>query len=278
MSLASVLSVVCALVIIGITLTVAINVNYITNQIESNLEIKVYLNNNLPQMQKDEIYTSLIGHADVGNVTYESKSEALAKFKESLNESDYLLDGYTEENSPIPDSYIVKLKTPENIKAVYAFAKNLEGVRDAVYGEQTVDKLLQFNKFTNLISWAIFLILSMIAIFIIYNTVKLTVFSRRSDISIMKYVGATDWYIRFPFIIEGSFLGLMGSAVSILLIRNLYYFLYGLLQGSISILPMGGSVAPPGMVMTQVSIYFIIYGIVLGALGSIFSLKKFLNV
>lgn len=278
MSLASILSVVSALVIIGIILTVAINVNYITNQIESNLEIKVYLNDNIPQLQKDTIYSTLTGHTDVLSVTYESKAAALANFKENLKGNDYLLEGYTNDNSPIPDSYIVKLKSPENIKSVYAFAKNIEGVRDAVYGEQTVDKLLQFNKFTNLVSWIIFLILSMIAVFIIYNTIKLTVFSRRNDISIMKYVGATDWYIRFPFIIEGSTLGLLGSTISILLIRNLYYFVYGLLQSSLSILPMGGSIAPPGLVMGQVSIYFIVYGIILGAIGSIFSLRKFLNV
>ncbi len=145
-------------------------------------------------------------------------------------------------------------------------------------GNTTVDKLLKFNHFTTTISWVVFSILSLIAVFIIYNTIKLTVFSRRSDISIMKYVGATDWYIRFRFIIEGSALGLTGAVISILIIRNLYYFLFGMIQSSMTILPLGSSIAPPALVMMQITLYFVAYGIVLGFVGSMFSLRKFLNV
>ena len=278
MSLASVLSVVSALVIVGVILLVAINVHYITNQIESNLELKVYLNDDITQLQKDKIHNDLIAYEGVSSVDYESKAEALDNFKETLVGYEYLLEGYTGKNSPLPDSYIVKLSDPKNINDLSVYALNFDGVKDVVYGKQTVDKLLKFNQFTTTISWVIFAILSLIAIFIIYNTIKLTVFSRRSDISIMKYVGATDWYIRFPFVIEGSILGLLGAVISILFIRNLYYYLYGLLFSSLSVLPLGSTIAPPNLIMTQVSFYFLVYGIMLGAVGSIFSLRKFLNV
>jgi cell division transport system permease protein len=278
MSLASILSVVSALVIVGIIFIVAINVNYLTEQVEDNLELKVYLESDATDLQKDAIYSALLSNVNVSSITYESKEEAMANFESELEGYDYLLEGYTDDNIPLPDSYIVKLSDPSKIDEVSDYISDFEGVRDVVYGKETVDKLLQFNKFITTISWVIFSILSLIAVFIIYNTIKLTVFSRRADISIMKYVGATDWYIRFPFIIEGSILGIIGSVVAILLIRNLYYYLYGLIQNSISVLPLGTTIAPPEYVMVQIGVYFIIYGIFLGAIGSMFSLRKFLHV
>ncbi len=279
MSVASVLSVVCALVIVGVVLAIAINIQYITKQIESNLEVKVYLNDNIPTLVQETIYQDLLSYDGVVSVTFESKEEALAKFKETLGEENAsLVASYTAKNSPLPASFIVKMENAEQINSLYSYSKDLEGVRDVIYGEQTVEKLLQFNKFTNTITWIVVAVLSVIAVFIIFNTIKLTVFSRRNEISIMKYVGATDWYIRFPFIIEGSILGLFGAFFSILLLRNIYYFLVGLLQGSMSVLPLGQTLAPAGYVMTQISLIFVIYGILLGTIGSSFSLKKFLNV
>ena len=278
MSLASVLSVVSALVIVGVIMLVVININYVISQIEDNLELRVYLQSDITDFQRTDIYNSLLAFDNVQTVEYESKAQALDKFKQSLDNYSYLLDGYTNDNSPLPDSYIVKLDNPDQIDSVYVYAKGLDGVRDAVYGKQTVEKLLKFNHFTTTLSWVVFSILSLIAVFIIYNTIKLTVFSRRSDISIMKYVGATDWYIRFPFIIEGSSLGLGGAVISILIIRNLYYFLFGTIQASLTVLPLGSTIAPPAVVMMQITLYFLVYGIVLGVVGSMFSLRKFLNV
>ncbi len=273
------LSVVSALVIVGVIFTIVINVNHIIDQIEGNLEIKVYLLDDATQLQRDYIYNNLLADENVESVTYESRQQALENFKASLGEdSEYLFSGYTDGNSPIPDSYIVKLKTPENIHDVYLKAVEMDGVRDAVYGEQTVEKLLSFTKFTNIISWVIFAILSLIAVFIIFNTIKLTVFSRKNEITIMKYVGATNWYIRIPFIIEGSLLGVFGALISVLILRSLYYFVYGILIGSLTTLPLGATLASPSAVITQIFVYFVLYGILLGTIGSSFSIKKFLHV
>ncbi len=279
MSLASVLSVVCALLIVGVIMAVVININYITGNIEKSLEVKVYLNDGISTAQQENIYRTLLAQDGVESVSYESKAEALENFAESLGEDNKsIISTYTPENSPLPASYIVQMNDSEKLADVYNVAVALDGVRDADYGEQTVKQLLKFNKFTNTLSWVVFSILSLIAVFIIYNTIKLTVFTRRNEISIMKYVGATDWYIRFPFIIEGATLGVLGAAVSVLLIRNFYYYLIGYIQGTISILPLGSTLAPAGMVMGRISLSFLLYGIFLGALGSSFSLKKFLHV
>lgn len=279
MSIASVLSVISALVIVGVIFTIVINVNHITKQIENNLEINVYLEDDITQIQKDYIYNTLLTNDSVASITYVSKSEALENFKESLgSDNAYLLNGYTEDSAPIPASYVVKISDADKIYDVYLTAKDLSGVKEAVYGEQTVEKLLAFTKFTNIVSWVIFGILSLIAVFIIFNTIKLTVFSRKNEITIMKYVGATNWYIRIPFIIEGSLLGICGAAVAVMIIRSLYYFMYGILQSSLTSLPLGTTLADPSAVISQIFVYFLLYGIFLGTLGSSFSIKKFLHV
>lgn len=279
MSVASILSVVCALVIVGVVLALAININYITDNIESNLELKVYLNDNIPSIVQDEIYKTLVSLDGVEDVTYESKADALKSFKESLgSENASIISNYTVENSPLPAAFIVRFTEARFIEPAYNQAVKMDGVKDAVYGEDTVNKLIQFNKFANTVTWVVSAILSLIAVFIIFNTTKLTVFSRRNEISIMKYVGATDWYIRFPFLIEGTLLGLFGAVFSILMLRNLYYFVAGMLQGSLSILPLGQTLAPASFVMSRIAVIFLIYGILLGTIGSSFSIKKFLHV
>jgi cell division transport system permease protein len=279
MSIASILSVISALVIVGVIFTIVINVNHIIKQIENSLEINIYLEDDITQLQKDNIYNTLLLNENVADITYQSKEAALEDFKESLGtDNDYLLSGYTIENSPIPASYIVKISDADKIHDVYLEAKDLSGVKEAVYGEQTVEKLLAFTKFTNIVSWVIFGILSLIAVFIIFNTIKLTVFSRKNEIIIMKYVGATNWYIRIPFIIEGSLLGISGAVISVMIIRSLYFFMYGILQSSLTSLPLGTSLAAPSGVISQIFVYFLFYGIFLGTLGSSFSIKKFLHV
>ncbi|NLW70430.1 MAG: ABC transporter permease [Eubacteriaceae bacterium] len=279
MSLASVLSVICALIIVGVVMAIAINVNFITDQIEENLELKVFLENDVSEAQKQSIYKAINEMESVIEVTYQSKQEALDAFRKTLgDENSVLISGYTAENSPLPASYIVKFEHADDIAPAGDYLNLLEGVREAVYGEDTVNALLSFNKLINAATWIVLAILSVIAVFIIFNTVKLTVFSRRNEIGIMKYIGATNAYIRFPFIIEGMLLGIFGAGFSVLMLRNLYYFVVGMLRGTTSVLPLGESLAPAGLVIGQISMVFIAYGILLGAIGSSFSIKKFLKV
>ena len=279
MSVASILSVVSALVIVGVVLSLAININYLTDNIESSLELKVYLEDDIPSVIQEEVYRGLKSCEGVSDVTYQSKADALQSFRATLGEKNAaLISSYDEENSPLPAAFIVNFSDAEMISAAYEKAVTMDGVRDAVYGEETVRQLLRFNTFINTVTWVMFAILSLIAVFIIFNTIKLTVFSRRNEISIMKYVGATDWFIRFPFLIEGTLLGLCGSFFSILIIRNIYYYVVGLITGSSTILPFGASIAPAGYVISRISLIFVFYGILLGAVGSSFSLKRFLKV
>lgn len=278
MSIASVISVIAALIIIGGFFIFALNLNYVTKQVENNLEVKVYLNEDITSDKQDEIKANLEKNELCKSVTYESKDDALKNFKNSFGDKSYLLKGYEGKNNPLPSSFIVKVTNPEKIEDFNTYAKKIDGVKDSVYGEDVVANLLRFNSIASIACIVIFVILSIVSIFIIYNTIKLTVYARRNDITVMKYLGATDWFIRCPFLIEGSLLGLCGSGFSILIIRNLYYYIVGFIQGGSIGIAISTSLPSPGRIMGQAALLFIVYGILIGAVGSGFSIKKFLDV
>jgi len=217
MSAASILSVIAALMILGIFLILSINVEEVTKDVESKLELKVFLQQDFTEAQKLTVEQALENSDMIESVTFESAQEALDKFSSSLDEYSSLLSGYNSENNPMPASFIIRVNDPSDLEAVQDLAMDYkgQGVEYVRYGQEYVQALVSFNKFTNTLSIVVLIVLSVISIFIIYNTIKLTVFARRREIGIMKYVGATNNYIRAPFILEGTFLGLIGAIVAI---------------------------------------------------------------
>jgi len=276
MSIASVVSVIAALVILGIFLVIALNIQHMTNDMESQLELKVFVEKDATEEQKDQLEELLKADSRITEIRFESKDEALQKMSENLEQYQGILQGLEGDN-PLPESFILRVSDAAEIRQVSDSVSELDGVDYINYGEGYVDALMKFNDFTNMLSLAVLLILTGISVFIIYNTIKLTLFSRRKEISIMKYVGATNWYIRVPFIIEGGVLGLTGAVLAILVVRNIYYYLLGAVSGQ-SALIMGVSFAPPEAVLPSITLYFMIYGLIVGAAGSLFSITKFLDV
>lgn len=279
MSAASVLSVIAALIILGIFLILTINVQEVTKDVESKLELKIFLQSDFTDTQKTTIEQALEKSALVENVTFESAEEALEKFTVSLEDYAPLLSGYNSENNPMPASFVVRVTDPMDMEEVQNLAMSFsgKGVEYVRYGQEYVEALVSFNKFTNTLSLVVLVVLSMISIFIIYNTIKLTVFARRREIGIMKYVGATNAYIRAPFILEGTLLGLMGAVVAFLIIRITYYYILGLVGGNL-FLPVDATLAAPDAVMGQLMFFFLLYGGFIGAVGSVFAIRKFLDV
>ena len=206
MSAASVLSVIAALIILGIFLILTINVQEVTKDVESKLELKIFLQSEFTDTQKETIEQALEKSDLIESVSFESAEEALEKFTVSLEDYAPLLSGYNSENNPMPASFVVRVTDPDDMEEVQSLAMSFEGqgVEYVRYGQEYVEALVSFNKFTNTLSIVVLVVLSMISIFIIYNTIKLTVFARRREIGIMKYVGATNAYIRAPFILEGD--------------------------------------------------------------------------
>ena len=279
MSAASVLSILSALLILGIFIVFSVNVENITNSVAHSLELKVYLTNGLTQEQITNVENKLKANEQITEVTYISAEQALADFSASLKEYSGLLNGYDASNNPMSASFNVKIADPMRIKEVKSYAESLsgDGVSSVKYGEEYVEALTTFSRFTTIFCVGLIIVLSVVSLFIIYNTIKLTCFARRKEIRVMRYVGASNWYIRAPFVLQGAILGFFAAILALLLIRLNYFFLLSYVQQAVY-LPMNTQLVPPGQIMGPLALFCILYGVIIGSVGSLVSMRKFLDV
>jgi len=174
----------------------------------------------------------------------------------------------------MPQSFIVKVTDANMMKQVAEEIKKIDGVTQVSYGQDVVDKLLGIIKIIRIVGLCVILILFIISVVIISNTIKLGVFARRREINIMKYIGATDWFIRWPFLVEGIVLGLVGSILAIVILGLIYGYAADLVNNKLVIFTL----LPVRNVLRQSLMYFLAIGSLIGALGSGISIKRFLNV
>jgi len=274
MSLASVFTVVASLLIFGIFLILTINLNYIANQFESDYEIILIIDETYTPEQTEAMKGQLEAIEYVESVTFDSKSVRLQELKDGMGENAFLFDGY-EDNNPLRDWYKITLTDLTQTDNVVSQVQNIEGIAEIKLNQDTIDTLLSTTSYIAKNSIWIMIALGLISVFIISNTIKLAVFSRAKEINIMKFVGATDWFIRWPFIIEGMIIGLLGSLFSLLIITFGYNGLIGSLSsmgiGFVNFKPLGDMI--PYLIPT-----FIVMGIILGGIGSLISVRKHLKV
>ncbi|MBL4931540.1 permease-like cell division protein FtsX [Clostridium paridis] len=273
-SLASMATVLMTLLIFGVFLLAALNVGKGVQDIESKVEIKVFLKDDITMMDQRDVQIKLKEQTGVKDVNYESKEEALDKFKDQLNEYKDLLNGYNSDTNPLPASFLVTLEKPEYAKDVANSVSGMTGVENIGNDQDVINKISSFTKAVRWVGVVLFVILVAVSLFLIINTIKLTVFSRRREIGIMKFVGATDWFIRWPFIIEGVIIGLVGAIFSNIVLFFSYKALFSLLSKQLITV----SLVSPFYVLSTMSWEFILGGILIGAFGSIIALRKFLVV
>ncbi len=276
MSVAAISSVFAALLVIGIFLTVVLNIDYLATELEAQVEVKVYLNDGLSLDVVNAMNRDIKELNGVKDSFFLSKEKALEEFNEQLGENSNLLEGLEEDN-PLADSFIVTLEDPRMASNVTIAISAMSNVENVVYGKEELEKLLNITYLLRIGSLAIVAILVLISIFIIANTIKLTVFARRKEIGIMKFVGATDGFVRGPFFAEGILMGLLGSLTSLAVICGGYYFGSRYIESqslgliSINLLPMI-------KVFNSLSVILTVLGIAIGSLGSMISIRKFLKV
>ncbi|EMT39094.1 Cell division protein [Thermoanaerobacter thermohydrosulfuricus WC1] len=273
MTIASITSVMAAMLILGLFLVIILNVNSLTNQVESQLELKAFLKDNISEQEVSQIGNEIKTIPGVTSVVFESKEEALQKFKQQLGDKSYLAEGLEKDN-PLPQSYIIKVKDAGLMKDISNEIKQINGVDKVSYGQDVVDKLLGIIKIIRIVGLSIILILFIISIVIISNTIKLGVFARRREINIMKYIGATDWFIRWPFLIEGVVLGLVGALLSVALLVLIYGYVLDIINNKLIVFQL----LPLEKIVGDILVYFSLIGAMIGALGSGLSIKRFLNV
>lgn len=276
MGIASVSSISAVLMILGIVLILILSINNVVIETKSQFdEIQIYLDDEVSPEEINEIEKIMKEDEGVVSFVFESREQALENMKLDWEEDGYLLEGL--ETNPLPNSYVIKLKDIEYADIVVDKIKDMAGIEDVRYYKDVIDRLMSFAKYIRVGGTVIIGALILVSIFIISNTIKITLASREREINIMKYVGATNGYIRGPFIIEGILFGLIGALISILLINYGYeYFFESLNDKLYAILTV--YLVPPASLFKDISIIFTSIGVGIGALGSIVSLKRYLKV
>lgn len=273
MSFASISTVAVALLVLGMFLLMFLNTNNLAQHLESQVQISVYMQDSASQQELTATREKLTKLPGVIKVTPISKQEALQRFKERLGDQKSLLNALGKDN-PFPNSFDVRVDKPESIKTVSAAISKLPKVETAKFGQEIVEQLFQLTKILRFGGIILVVFLSMATLFIIANTIKLTVYARRKEVVIMRYVGATDWFIRWPFLLEGMTLGFAGAFVALLFLNSIYGTLISRIHATLAFMP----ILPMTPLMYYVSIFLLVAGTGIGALGSYISLHKFLKV
>jgi cell division transport system permease protein len=273
-SIASVITVLITFFVLGIFTLVAANINKGINNVQNKVELKIFLKDDIKLIDQREIEIKLREFDGVKDVVYSSKAEEFTNFQSTTNNNEGLLKGYTLEHNPFNSAFTVKLESPEYASAITEGIKDFEGIETIGDQQELVDKIVSIVNGLKVVGFGLFAILVGVSIFLIMNTTKLTVFSRRREVGIMKFVGATDWFIRWPFVIEGMVIGLIGS---VLACGTLFFAYNGLVKWLASQLPYI-SIVPTIYILTTLSWEFVVGGIVVGGFASVIALRKFLIV
>ncbi|MBR2214962.1 MAG: permease-like cell division protein FtsX [Selenomonadaceae bacterium] len=273
MSFASIGTVAVSLFVLGVFLTLVLNMNRMASQLESQVQISVYLTDDLKNSRKDTIEEDIRALQGIESVKYVDKEEAIERLRERLGDQKYLLDALGEKN-PLPDSFEVTVTQPALVQTAAEAIEKMTGVEEAKYGQDVVEHLFDITRLMRIFGLILMVLLAGATIFIISNTIRLTVFARRKEIAIMKYVGATDWFIRWPFLLEGVVLGGIGGIVAALVLRSFYAAMAAKIYSTLTFFPL----MPQYPFMNYVGVAILISGMIIGAIGSTISLKRFLEV
>ncbi len=274
MSLASVSIVVASLFILGIFIILGVNLTAVSEQIEEQCQINVFVPRNATDAEFKAVGEKLGKIEYVKSVKYYTKEERYSDFKEARYKDDDEAIAAFENDNPLRDACVLTLENPENAAAVIKAAEKVEGVEEVKNSLDLINKVMSITSVVKTATIWLVVLLLIIAVFIISNTIKIGLFARRKEINIMKYVGATNWFIRWPFIVEGMLLGFIGSLFSATLIIMVYEAIYPGMSGffgSIRVVPVSG-------VYNYIVWWFMGIGVLIGMVGSYTSIRKYLKV
>lgn len=261
-----------SLAILGGFLLMAVNAGQMLHNIESNVEIGVFLEE---QADIEAIQQKFAEHPSVESYTFVSKEDGLEEFSRTLGDR-VLLVGLEGENNPLPDLFRVRVHETETVAALAAEIRTYPGVELADYGEELVSRLLAITSWVNTLFLVMSILLALGAIFLIVTTIRLSVLARQDEVGIMKYLGASNGFIRFPFLLEGMVMGWSGTLVAVAALGALYFRLASALQQDALTFFI-----QPVTEMAKLAPIFIglmILGTLMGGIGSFVSVRKFLRV
>lgn len=272
MSFASISAVTVMLFIVGFFLIVFVNGNHIASTIENNVEIRAFIERGTGEEEVQELLDEVNALPEVEEVIFIDKEEGLESLIASTGE---VYENIREEN-PLPDALRVTATSPQDTEAVAQKVSHHNYVSNVSYGADVLPDLFKLTNTSRVVGLVVILGLLLTAMFLISNTIKLTIVARKKEIQIMKLVGATNSFVRSPFLVEGALLGTFGSIGPILILSFGYQYVYSnsgdFLQSSLY------SLLEPGQLIVQVSLLLLAVGLIVGIWGSAMSVRKFLNV
>lgn len=277
MTMASMVAVAACISILSFSYCVGSNLQYMLNQMEDSIGISVFLKGELTGEQIENMKTE-IGKIDhVESVEYISPTDALDELKQDWGADEDIFVGLDNENNPLSHSFQISLDSIENQNGVLTALENVDGVENVRHGQTETELLLKANRIFSVASVIVMLLLGAISVMIIMNTIRISVVNRRVEINIMKYVGATDWFIRWPFIIEGIIIGLVGAVVPLLLGFPIYAKVTSAIFQYLPVIKFI-QFRLTGDVFGFLIPFGVIFGIGLGVIGSVTSIRKHLRV
>ena len=274
LSIASVTCTTITLILVSISILVSYNINNVTKKLENELTIVVYLEREATSEQAASLGEVIKNIKNVEEVTFKSKDEwkfEMENYSTTLNTT---LSRYND--NPLLDSYIVKVKNVKNLRETADKIKEQEIVRTAEYGEGAVERIVSIFDIVEKVTIIIVMALVLVTAFLINNTIKLTIFSRRSEIEIMRLVGTSNYAIKLPFIFEGLFLGIIGAIIPVIITIYGYIIAYTRLNGHLFSKII--SLVKPFNFVLYVSLALVIIGGVVGVLSSYKAVRKYLKV
>ena len=269
------LMIMCAtMIIFGIFLTLGENINHFVKEVESAQGIQVFIKNEATQDQIEELEDKIRKIDGVSKTEFVSKEQALNQMKEKFGDKKDLLEGYEGENNIFTASYVVTLTDLKQSQTVQDQILTLENVKKITSKDETVETLINLANGIKIVTGVILGLLIIISVFIIANTIKLTVHARRKEISIMKYVGATNGFIRWPFIVEGMIIGVFASVISITLVGIAYNMIAESLVNSQFMQVINMSLISFGDMLNSIIVVYMLLGIGIGALRKCYINEK----
>lgn len=273
------LVIMCAtMIIFGVFLIFEQNINHFVKEVEAAQGMQVFIKNGTTQEQIQEIGEKIRAIDGVSTAEFKSKEDALNTMKEGFGEQQDLLAGFEGENNIFPDSYIVTLTDLTKNGQVQDEIWKIENIKKITNKDETVSTLISLANGIKIVTGVILILLIIISTFIIANTIKLTVHARRKEISIMKYVGATNSFIRWPFMVEGMIIGIISSTISIAIVGLGYHFAAQQLVNSQMMKLINMSLVSFSDMLSSIILVYMLLGIGIGAIGSVISMRKYLKV
>lgn len=271
------LIIMCAtMIIFGIFLILGENINHFVDEIKSEQGFQVFIKVDATQEEIETFGEEIRKIPGISTVEFISKEDGLNTMKERLKDQKGVLDGFNVE--AFKASYLVKVSDLTQSKSIQEQIKQIPNFAKITSSDETVEALINLANGIRIVTGVILLLLIIISIFIIANTIKLTVHARRKEISIMKYVGATNNFIRWPFIVEGMIIGIFASIISIVIVGGAYNFIAQELVNVSFIKLIGMSLVGFNEMLSSIIVVYMLLGIGIGAIGSVVSMRKYLKV